>query len=168
VWKDQRHTGFLSREPEKFLTVMATLDRCDRVKADLIAEVLRRFGSTRLRAQGSSMLPAIRPGDDLLVRRSDHQDAEPGDVIAFNREGRLFLHRMVRRDSNGRIVTQGDSLSVPDAAVHESEFLGNVTEIRRAGKTISFQNSFFERAAARVFRRSQTCAALFLKFATAK
>ena len=131
----------------------------------LFEETLRTFGSARLRVQGSSMLPAFRPGDDVLVRWSDQDDAEAGDVIAFNREGRLFVHRVTGRDASGRIITRGDALPAADAPISEGEYLGKVAEVCRAGETITLRTSLLQRATAALFRRSQPCAALFVKLA---
>jgi signal peptidase I len=62
---------------------------------ELAAEVIRSFGSLRLRVVGASMLPAVWPGDLLSVRSDDAAEAVPGDIVVFKREGRLVAHRVV-------------------------------------------------------------------------
>ena len=41
------------------------------LKCDLAADVIRRFGTLRLRVNGFSMLPSIWPGDIACVSRVD-------------------------------------------------------------------------------------------------
>lgn len=67
----------------------------DTLGCELAAEVLRSFGELRFRANGSSMLPAVWPGDMLLVRSQDAAAVVPGDIVLFGRGGRLFAHRVV-------------------------------------------------------------------------
>jgi len=132
----------------------------------LFEQTLRASGSARLRVQGSSMLPAICPGDEIRVQSSSCTSAETGNVVAFSRDGRLFVHRVIGHDSGGNLVTQGDALSYQDSPVTPDEFLGKVTQIKRQGRLVGINNSVLQRAAAALFRRSRTCSALFVKFAS--
>ena len=131
-------------------------------RTELAAEILTRFGSARIRVQGSSMLPSIRPGDEVELR-SPSQQIEVGDVVAYRRAERLFVHRVVESNCHGELVTRGDTLPQPDAPVSESDLLGVVSSVRRSGKSVSFQNTLARRVTASLFRSSQLCAALFFK-----
>jgi signal peptidase len=51
------------------------------LKIGLAAEVLRSSGELRLRVTGTSMLPAIWPGEVLLIRRDGAAQAGPGDRL---------------------------------------------------------------------------------------
>jgi hypothetical protein len=132
----------------------------------LFEEVLRRFGSARLRAQGTSMLPAICPGDEVEIQSCESGECAFGDVVAFSRDGRLFVHRVIGRDSGGNLLTQGDALLAPDAPVCAEEYLGKVTDVQRNGQAVLMKTSWRQRAAAALFRRSGTCASVFQKFAS--
>jgi signal peptidase I len=106
----------------------------------LIADVLRRFGSVRLRVSGNSMLPAIRPGDTLSVHVCALADVVPGDIVLFTGRHRLFVHRVTRthvRCSRPYIVTKGDALAADDPPVRTSDLLGRVTEVRRDPATLA-------------------------------
>ena len=94
-------------------------DARDEVKCDLFLEVLRSFGSARLRVTGTSMLPSIWPGDILEVsllpvssfespissfpgrgrageRLAEARDSiRPGELVLYERSGRFFAHRVV-------------------------------------------------------------------------
>ena len=71
------------------------------VGCELAAQMLRSFGKLRLRATGSSMLPAVWPGDVLSVCSHAAAEALPGDIVLFGREGRLFAHRVVEKRDTG-------------------------------------------------------------------
>lgn len=103
-------------------------------RSALLADVLRRFGRVRVRATGNSMRPAIRPGDVLLIADCALGQIEPGDVVLFTRDARLFAHRVVDRcaGSNGSsIVTRGDSNWHRDPAIGVDQLLGKVIAVQR-------------------------------------
>jgi signal peptidase I len=109
------------------------------VNCDLAGEVLRSFGSLHFPAIGRSMVPAIWPGDTLVVESVVPQQVQTGDVIVTGRHGVLRGHRVigVEGDSKNRQwITQGDALPVPDLPVFENELLGRVTYVIRAGRLI--------------------------------
>jgi hypothetical protein len=107
------------------------------VKFELAEEVLRSFGEVRFTARGVSMLPAIFPGDQLVVRREPIEDAHAGDVVLFRREGRLFAHRVVA-GTCGTPITRGDALEQSDTPITADEWLGRVSEVIRSGKSLEF------------------------------
>jgi signal peptidase I len=111
-----------------------------------IAAKVRANGSACFRVLGASMFPWIRSGDFVFVRRSAFQAASVGEVILFERNQRLFVHRVIRRladESAGRtrslLITKGDALDGKDAPVAESEFLGRVTRIHRRQRHIDLE-----------------------------
>lgn len=109
------------------------------LKCEIAAEALRFFGSLRLRVTGHSMLPAIWPGDTLMVNHCEISQIVPGNVVLCSRQNRLYAHRVVRIiDDAGspQLITQGDSLPNPDSPVSSSELLGRVSEIIRRGQCI--------------------------------
>jgi hypothetical protein len=111
------------------------LDSTEVTKNELAAEVLQSYRELRLRVIGSSMLPAIWPGDILSIQPCGIADASLGDIVLFTRHGRLFAHRVVSRSSEF-IVTRGDGVPEPDPPVKPGELVGRVFEIVRRGKTL--------------------------------
>ena len=98
----------------------------------LLAEVLRRFGEIRLRVSGTSMLPAIRPGDILIVGRCTIDELGSGDVVLFRSGERLFAHRVARTcvgEGPSVLITKGDALMSDDPPLPFSQVLGRVTAI---------------------------------------
>ncbi len=136
---------------------------CDQIhasKCELAAEVLRSSGTLRLQVAGWSMLPAIWPGDTLLVEHLKSPSPEPGDIVLFGRDQRLFAHRVIgktRHLGTWGILTRGDSMPVADPTVHPSELLGKVVMILRNGRSIGPRKTLriHEHALASLFRHSE-------------
>ena len=133
---------------------------------ELAADSLQRTGRLRLRVTGWSMLPAIRPADILEVRRAEASEVVAGRIVLFQREGRFFAHRVVRRE-HGRLVTRGDTLPSEDSPLDERELLGEVIAIERCGRTAMPQAKWIDRAGAFLFRRSDLAARLFTRWCAA-
>ncbi len=83
------------------------------------------------------MIPSIWPGDILLVQRAAIREISEGEIVLYEREGRLFAHRVVGISEAGpspRIVTQGDALPSQDAEISEAELLGRVAAVSCGGQ----------------------------------
>jgi signal peptidase I len=106
-------------------------DAAVRAAPRLLRDVLRRFGFARVRAYGGSMVPAIQPGDLLNVRGAAASEVMPGDVVLFQRGGRLFAHRMVGRTRAGLLRTRGDAHWRAEPAIASSQVLGIVESLNR-------------------------------------
>jgi len=129
-------------------------------KVGLFTDLLHRMGEARIRVTGSSMLPAIWPGDILTIRRCRMADACAGDIALFTRDGRLFAHRVVGR-GNERLVTRGDTVPTADGPVSDAEFLGIVVSVVRDGNRVGSVDSLARRSVtgrlvAAAVRRSST------------
>lgn len=61
---------------------------------------------------GGSMAPTLRRGDVVVYRRG--VGASVGDLIVLGPPGRRFVHRVVGRTPDGRLVTRGDANPIPD------------------------------------------------------
>lgn len=115
----------------------AVRDNLSALKYELAAEVLRSSGRLRLGVTGWSMLPTIWPGDTLVIEPAESEEVFTGDIVLFERDERLFVHRVIAKGddfSEGVVFTQGDGMSHPDAAVKKSELLGRVCFVLRAGR----------------------------------
>lgn len=133
------------------------------VKCDLAGEVLRSFGSVRFPAIGWSMLPAVWPGDTLMVERVGPDEVRIGDVVVVGRQGRLCAHRVIATagdPGDPQWITQGDALPAPDLPVAGHELFGRVTYLIREGKCIALpaELGVVERLTAKFVRRSSLSA----------
>lgn len=130
------------------------------LKCELAAEVLRSYGMLRLQVTGWSMLPAVWPGDTLMIESAPIGGVTEGDIVLFGRERRLFVHRVVKNLGDLKFVTRGDAMSAPDPVIDQHELLGRVSSIRRNGRSIAphRRRSVSERAIAGLVRNSQIAA----------
>ena len=134
-------------------------DEATALKCEIAGEVLRSFGSLRFAATGWSMLPAIWPGDTLVVDRISSEQVRVGDVVLIGRAGRLCAHRVISiAFDSGTVcwITRGDAMAAPDRPVSEGELLGRVSYLIREGKLVAVgaELSVVERLLAGIVRRS--------------
>ena len=114
----------------------AAATRLEEVAPRLVKTLLERCGHARVRVAGTSMLPAIRPSDVLLVRAADITMVKPGDVVLFEADRRLFAHRVVLAALRGDqpvLITRGDMHWQDDAVVTAAQLLGRVDGQLRNG-----------------------------------
>ena len=81
----------------------------------LAQEVVHNFGEVRLRVFGTSMVPAVLPGDQILIQRATLEEILPGEIAVFLRAGRLFVHRVVDRKIMNAAASEQPGI-VPDYA----------------------------------------------------
>jgi signal peptidase I len=107
----------------------------------LATKALASFGRLDLRVGGTSMLPAIRPGDVVAFQALDAEDvSNPGDIVLFRRGGSLVAHRVVARTRAG-LLTQGDSLGAPDPEVAHVDVIGRGVGLKRNGRVLPWSVS---------------------------
>jgi len=114
-------------------------DRCS-----LAAELLLRHRQLKLKAFGTSMLPALWPGDLVTIRSCTFDEASRGDIVLCLRDGRFYLHRVLQKTSGSsgpQLCTRGDSMPMPDPPVSPSEILGKACAIDRNGKFVEISRS---------------------------
>jgi len=130
----------------------------------LAATLLRQNGRLRLPVSGSSMLPAIRPRDILLVRACAADAPRVGEIVVYTRDGRIFAHRLVAR-RGATMIAQGDTLSAADAPVQAGELLGRVVKVVRRGRAFRprVDRGGATRLAAAIFARCARAARLFTR-----
>ncbi len=134
----------------------------------LLAESLRLNGSLRLPAVGTSMVPAIQPGDVLTIQPVNSNEIALGDLVVYAREHALVVHRVVRMASGSgetRLVTRGDRLLRDDAPIFPADLLGRVAGIERKNRRVSMRafSNWAERALSLILRRSEHATYLFLR-----
>ena len=136
-------------------------------KCSLAAELLGCFGELRLRATGTSMLPALWPGDLITIRVEEFDRVSRGDMILYARDNRFFIHRVIKtqiKSDSCILITRGDALSENDPPVCVPEFLGKVACIHRFGRQVSMRQSrsVWSQAFAAILSRSDLVRRLLL------
>ncbi len=130
--------------------------------AKTISENIMEHGSACVSILDGSMFPWFRSGDLVFIRRCDFERVCAGDVVLFEHDGELLLHRVIRRIRNVGaaaadvatvLVTKGDARDGEDAPVSASEFLGRAIRIHRRRRHIdleSLERKFISRIIARI------------------
>jgi signal peptidase len=137
-------------------------------KQELTLDVLRRHGRCRLRVSGTSMLPTLWPGDTVLIETRPLSHMSVGDIVLYQRCGRLFLHRLIALPEEkfpGRIVTRGDSVPQADPAVRVEGVLGVLAGVRRGQDWVAVPRcrTPASRLAATLLARSSALVRLLLR-----
>ena len=108
--------------------------------ARTLSENIMKHGSACVSILDGSMFPWFRSGDLVFIRRCDFERVRAGDVVLFEHDGELLLHRVIRRirnagaaaaDAGTLLVTKGDARDGEDAPVSVREFLGRAIRIHR-------------------------------------
>lgn len=123
----------------------------------MAAEILQASGMLHLRVTGSSMLPALWPGDIVTLQSVINTQVGVGEVVLFQRDNQFVIHRVSRIPSfqENLIITCGDSMADEDAPVGTSELMGRVIGVRRDEKPmpVSSKRSVFQRSLGWLFSR---------------
>jgi hypothetical protein len=104
------------------------------------AEALAAFGRLKLRLTGTSMLPALQPGDEVEFRSISGCQAKPGDIVLFRGEAGLVSHRVLACTGRG-LVTQGDSLREPDRPVAHADVLALGVSLTRRTRPLDWKKA---------------------------
>jgi len=137
----------------------------------LVEDVVRSFGEVRLRILGTSMVPAMLPGDLVSVRRAGLDEISEGEVVLFFQNGRLCVHRVVGRNvvsaaGNTKepcLIARGDRLRHDDPPVSSKELLGRVVSIERDNHNIELAPHGSNSLLARLLRASDRATYLYLR-----
>jgi hypothetical protein len=96
----------------------------------LILELLRSGETVRFRALGCSMWPAIPSRSLLEVRPSERGALGPGQLAAFERDGRVVVHR-VAAVACEHLELAGDALEHADGMIPRARVLGRAHVLAR-------------------------------------
>lgn len=99
---------------------------------DLCRSLLREDLAVSFEVTGDSMAPAIEPGDlvQLEPLAADAVAPAPGEIVAFVRGDRLYVHRVTGRWSQG-VLVRGDNRADVDGRVRREDLLGRVGKITK-------------------------------------
>ncbi len=102
----------------------------------LVRGVVEEGGSLWVGAEGWSMSPTIRVGDNVLLERADN--ARVGDVVLLDLDGTPVLHRVIDV-GEGKVWTAGDGLPRPDAPVTLEHVVARAVARERGGRTTALR-----------------------------
>lgn len=101
------------------------------------------FGTGAAVVVSGSMEPTLSVNDLIIIRRAE--DYKVGDIVVYQRESDMIVHRIVDVDANGTtIVTRGDANTVDDPSIDVSSVRGRVVySIGGIGSVIRFLKSIY-------------------------
>ena len=83
---------------------------------ELAGEIVRTFGRVRVRVTGTSMIPAVWPGDVLVVERRALEKIQRGEIAVAERAGRLVAHRVVSAPASAGLKPTAANACRPNVA----------------------------------------------------
>jgi hypothetical protein len=98
-----------------------------------LLEALAAHGLCEVRVAGRSMLPFIKTGDVVTIKRSEGSH-RIGSVVALFIKDQLIIHRIVKVEKTGTLLICGDSSAGSETSVMPSEIIGTVVSLKRNGK----------------------------------
>ena len=122
---------------------------------DLLTTSIRSGLPVRMVVQGTSMSPALKRGEAVIIRNFPCEELEVGDLIIVERDGVLITHRIVARRADGW-YTKGDGLPELDPVVQSGKILGRVEATERGGISINRQLGWRRRLGALIGRLAWT------------
>jgi hypothetical protein len=136
---------------------LATVD--SRLATAVVAARLRAGRSTSLRVSGRSMYPFLAPGQEVLLEPCAAGALRPGELVAFERAGRVILHRVLSvYPGTGQIIEKGDN-GRQASVVEKDEVLGRATAVL-ARRPVQLTQSRYVVAGQRLARLSAVHARL--------
>jgi len=92
----------------------------------------------RIKANGYSMYPCIKPGSLILIEPIYIKGTPvPGEIIAIRRENGLIVHRLVKvieKQGTTLFIARGDSNSHPDQPVKINKIIGRIVGAETTGE----------------------------------
>lgn len=107
---------------------------------DTLLALLHEGKIIKIRADGYSMFPVIKPGSEVFIQPfTPKENPEPGDIIAWKRESGIVVHRLaciIKTSEKVIFLTRGDSCLRTDPPVARESILGKVIRVERKNKRL--------------------------------
>lgn len=98
-----------------------------------------------VQTRGTSMLPFIKEGSEIVIQYARPIDIKVGDIIAFRRSINLVLHRVIRKHSfNGKVyfIEKGDD-TFDTTMISEDVVIGKAVQMKGTDATIRLDQGFW-------------------------
>lgn len=103
---------------------------------DLLKEKLSLGGSITFTPNGTSMLPMLRDGKDVVTLRKPEGKLKKYDVPLYKRDnGGYVLHRIVGFDPDGNYIMCGDNQFALEYGITDKHIIAIMTSFKRKGKS---------------------------------
>jgi signal peptidase I len=129
--------------------MMSVSSESVRVWADatnaLIDASLQSGQAIRFTIKTASMLPTLRPGDQVIVRSTRPEQLRLGDIVLVQFGESRIAHRLIRwcsMDGAQYLVTKGDNSWVADQACSPAYLCGIIMLVQRGNHLVSLQSGW--------------------------
>ncbi|MGH7802424.1 MAG: signal peptidase I [Thermodesulfobacteriota bacterium] len=114
--------------------------------ANSVLDLWQEIGKeTKLDLSGMSMLPLIKDGDSVVICHT-REGIRAGSIVAFRKDQKIIVHRVIKiekDDGKTAFLTKGDFNLKPDYPFHEDLLIGKVIAIKREGRQINLDTTFW-------------------------
>ncbi len=118
-----------------------------------LSDLLLKWGKVRLRIASRSMVPTLRPGDEIGVDPVSVEALRTGDVILFELKGQLICHRLVEMpECPSALLTRGDAASSGGLWIGRDQVLGKVVSLRRRSLWVGIRETLHSALAPSLYR----------------
>lgn len=112
---------------------------------DIIYETLDGGKSFKIKPNGISMLPLIRPGEDSVFIKKPQGRLKKYDIAFYKRDsGQFVLHRVIDVKEESYVMC-GDNQWVKEYNICDKNIIGIVEKIERDGKIFDCENKRYMR-----------------------
>jgi signal peptidase I len=78
-----------------------------------------------------SMWPQLKVNDLILMKGASGSQVEAGQIIIFKNAKGFTIHRLMRKEADGKLITRGDANNVDDAPIKEADVIGRAVYVGR-------------------------------------
>ena len=112
---------------------------------DIINETLLEGKSFKIKPNGVSMLPIIRPGEDSVFIKKPQGRLKKYDIAFYKRDsGQFVLHRVIGVTNDSYIMC-GDNQWAKEYNIYDKNIIGVVEKIERDGEIFTCNNKRYMR-----------------------
>lgn len=97
-------------------------------RKEMVLALLADGKEVKLKMQGTSMFPSIKPGEFAVIKPIDFTTLRVGQVIVFQEGSRWVAHRLLEIQ-NEHFIAQGDSLITADLPIEKTQLIGVVNSV---------------------------------------
>lgn len=111
---------------------------------DLMIEKLNAGGKVTFTPRGTSMLPMLRDGQDIVILEKPKGRLHLFDVALYKRDnGQYVLHRVNDFDSDGCYVMCGDNQFSLEHGIRDDQIIAVMTAFFRKGKSYTTRSLIY-------------------------
>lgn len=108
---------------------------------ELMLEKLNNGGKVTFTPRGTSMLPMLRDGEDVVILEKPKRRLNLYDVAFYKRDnGQYVLHRVYNFEANGCYVMCGDNQFALEHGIRNDQIIAVMTAFFRKGKSYTLQS----------------------------